>query len=86
MATSDTVTVPHDLFHQIEERARAAGTTVDAQTTELLTRALAEEMRERNLVNEVRKERGALASRGVYLTDDSIRQAIQWRGTQVQSQ
>jgi hypothetical protein len=78
MATSDTVTVPHDLFHQIEERARAAGKSVDAQAAELLTKALADELRERQLLSEVRKEREAIAGRGVYLTDDSIRQAKEW--------
>jgi hypothetical protein len=37
-----TLSVPENLFHLIEQRARNQGTTVDAQVAELLAKALAE--------------------------------------------
>ena len=73
-----TLTVPENLFHQIEERARTQGTTVDDQAAELLAKALAEDPREAELLAEIRKEREEMASRGVFLTNESIAEAKSW--------
>ena len=70
-----TLTVPENLLHMIEARARNQGTTVDVQVAELLAKALAEDAREAELLAEIRKEREEMANRGVFLTDDFINEA-----------
>lgn len=73
-----TLTIPQNLFHQIEDRARTQGTTVDDQAAELLAKALAEDPREAELLAEIRREREEMASRGVFLTNASIAEAKRW--------
>ena len=70
-----TLTVPESLFHEIQALASAQGLTVDAQAAELLSKALAEDLREIELLTEIRAERDVMAKNSVLLTDDSIRQA-----------
>jgi hypothetical protein len=67
-----TLTVPETLLHQIEERARARGITIDAQAAELLADALSRDKAEEQLLAEIRKERDEMASRGVFLKMCSI--------------
>jgi hypothetical protein len=75
---SATITVSDALFEQVEARARARGTSVDVELTELLTKALADETRDSELLTEIRTEREQMARRGVFLTDDLIVQAKSW--------
>jgi hypothetical protein len=73
-----TLTVPDALFHQIEERARASGKTVEVEAVELLAKALNEDLAEAELMAEIRKERDEMAARGVFLTNESIAEAKNW--------
>jgi len=78
MGHNSTLTVPDDLFKELEERARARGISVDGEAAELLARALDRDKRESQLMSEIRKEREELARRGVFLTDEIIQQAKNW--------
>jgi hypothetical protein len=66
------------LFHQLEERARARGITLEAEVAELLNLALAKDVGEAELLAEIRKERESLAQSGVFLTDDLLTRAKSW--------
>ena len=73
-----TLTVPDALLQQIQERARARGTTIDAQAAELLADALSREKAEEQLLAEIRKERDEMARRGVFLSNEAIQEAKNW--------
>jgi hypothetical protein len=73
-----TLTVPEEIFQQIESRARAQGTTVDVQAADLLSKALAEDFREAELLAEIRLDREEMAKGSVFLTDESIAEAKNW--------
>ncbi len=78
MLESQTLRVPLNLFHVLEDRAKASGKTVDDQVAEILTRALADEAKEAELMAEIRKAREEMAARGISLTDEFIQEAKRW--------
>jgi hypothetical protein len=78
MPVGATITIPQALFELVQQRANSSGTTVDEEATKLLTRAIEREKSEAQLLSEIRMEREEMASRGVHITDDFIREARNW--------
>jgi len=70
--------IPKSIVHRLEERARIHGKPVATEAAELLSRALDEDEREANLLEEIRKDREEAAKQGVYITDELIREAKNW--------
>jgi len=78
MARIETGEIPDDVYRRIEQKAIADGVTVPQEVAKLLERAIAEDEEEARLMAEVRRERQALAAKGVYLTDDFLTEAKAW--------
>jgi len=75
---NDTLHIPEKLFHELEARAKASGTTVDHAATDLLTKALADEAAESQLLAQIKNERESMAGDGVFLTEESANEAKRW--------
>ncbi|HZL38618.1 MAG TPA: hypothetical protein VFC78_25140 [Tepidisphaeraceae bacterium] len=78
MTGNATLKVSGSLFHQIEERARERGISVDNEAAELLAKALAFEAEDAELLAEIRKDREQMAQNGVFLTDEFLDRAKRW--------
>ena len=76
--SNDILHIPEKLFHELEARAKAIGTTVDHTATELLAKALADEAAEARLMTEIKREREAMAADGVSLTEEFANEAKRW--------
>jgi hypothetical protein len=80
MATLKQLQLPDELLHSIERRAAAQDITIQEQVVRDLS--LAEkgprDVDEKALLVLIRKEREEMAARGVYLTDELLREAKNW--------
>lgn len=80
MAKLEQLEVPDDLLADIARRAKQRGVSIEQQVVTDLTIARAEQTvpAESALMDEIRRERDALARNGVHLTDDRLRDARNW--------
>jgi hypothetical protein len=80
MATLNQMHLPDELLLAIQRRAQARGVTVEEQIVRDLE--VAEVINggsdEQALLAEIRRERQVMASKGVYLTEEFLRQAKKW--------
>ena len=79
MATLNQVRLPDELLAAIERRAKEQGITVEEQVVRDL--ALAEGVSsgdEQALLVEIRRERQSMAEKGVFLTEEFLREAKAW--------
>jgi plasmid stability protein len=76
MRSLEIPNLPDDVYTRIEQRARLRGKTVAEQAAEFLAQALAaDDKGEAVLLDEIRQDRQRMAERGVFITDDDIREA-----------
>jgi hypothetical protein len=73
-----SLSIPDDLYSQLEQRARESGKTPTDHARQLLERALADEIADAQLLAEIRRDRDAMAAKGIHLTDDMLREAKNW--------
>jgi plasmid stability protein len=79
MATLNQLSLPDELHAAIKRRAAEQGITIEEQVLRDL--AVAEGMAmpvDANGLDEIRRDRQAMASKGVHLTDDFLRDAKAW--------
>lgn len=79
MATLDRLELPDELFDDLNRRAKLHGLSVEQQLVRDL--AVAQERdpeTEEALLRDIREERGMLAAKGVFLTDDFLDKAKRW--------
>ena len=78
MATLDHINLPDDLLAAIQRRATEHGVSVQEQVVQDLAQATspADTDDESRLLDEIRREREAMAAKGIWLTDESLKQAI----------
>src|SRR5436190_1687614 len=72
----DIPNVPDELFERIERRAQEAGRSLPEQATELLVRGLSADEAEHALLEAIRKDREALAKKGVWMTQSDLDDAL----------
>ena len=73
-----SLNVPEDLYRKLQEHARDIGHSPDEDAAQLLERALSSEAGEHALLEEIRRERDAMADQGVCLSDDALREGRNW--------
>ncbi len=79
MATLPALEVPDALLREIEQRALFHGISLEEQVVRDLARAQQDEAAdEEALMEEIRRDREAVAARGVYLTDEFLQRAKRW--------
>jgi hypothetical protein len=79
MAILNQLQLPDELLAAIARRAKEQGISIEEQVVRDLTRAectSAED--EQTLLAEIRREREAMAARGVHLTEDFLKKAKNW--------
>jgi hypothetical protein len=75
MAELDHLEIPDSLLASIRQRAAVAGISVEQQLVRDLS-SVAQDQDDRQLLEEIRKEREEMAAKGVFLTEDFLSQAI----------
>lgn len=79
MRTLESLNLPDELYERIEKLARIRGKPVGDVAAEFLVKGLAaDEAAEEILMAEIRADREEMARRGVFLTEESIREAKNW--------
>ena len=81
MARIREIDLPDQLLQAIQKRAAAQGITVEQQVVQDLALAEAgeEDLSEQELMVAIRRERQALADKGISLTPDELNEAKNWR-------
>jgi hypothetical protein len=71
--------VPENLYQELEKLARVRGSSIADVAAEFLVRSLTtDDAHEARLLAELRTGRDELANRGMFATDDEIREAKKW--------
>ncbi len=70
MSHVEITNIPEDIYHQLQERARANGKSVSQQAADYLRQAIVEGAAEAKLLADIREEREA---QNVYITEDGSR-------------
>jgi hypothetical protein len=71
--------VPDNLYLELEKLARVRGSSIADVAAEFLVRGLtSDDAHEARLLAELRSGREALSSRGVFASDEEIREAKKW--------
>jgi hypothetical protein len=80
MATISKVQLPDDLMHSIERRAASSNIPIEEQVVRDLLLADREQVKpdENAVLAEIRRDREAMAAKGVFLTDDFLKKAKSW--------
>jgi hypothetical protein len=81
MAKIREIDLPDQLLQAIQKRAAAQGITVEQRVVQDLAMAEAgeEDLSEQELLVAIRRERQALAEKGIGLTPDELTEAKNWR-------
>lgn len=76
MRTLEITDLPEDVYREIEKLARVRGTSLASVAAEILARGIgSEDPEEARLLAEIRADRDAMSKRGVYATEQEIRDA-----------
>jgi plasmid stability protein len=83
MATLELQNMPEELMEEIRRRARSHGVSVEEQVVRDLSAIPNEppartDEEEEKMLEEIRREREELASRGVFITKEMIDEAKNW--------
>jgi hypothetical protein len=76
MAEIDHLEIPDTLLESIRQRASAIGISLEEQLIRDLSAAAQLQNNERQLLDEIRREREEMAAKGVFLTEEFLKQAI----------
>lgn len=79
MKTLEIANLPDEVYQHMEKLARVRGKTVGEVAADYIAKGFAaEEAAEAQLMAEIRAEREEMAKRGVFITEDDIREAKNW--------
>jgi plasmid stability protein len=76
MATITLKNVPDDLHRRLKERAERHHRSLNREAIRCLEEAVAGDEPEEELLARIRANRARMAERGVWLTEESLREAI----------
>lgn len=78
MKSIEHVTLPDDVYDQIERRAQAAGRSAAEEAADMLARAAAADAKEAELLAEIRLGHEEMAKKGINATPEDILSAVEW--------
>jgi hypothetical protein len=79
MKTLEIANLPEEVYQHIEKLARVRGKAVGEVAADYIAKGLAaEEAAQAQVMAEIRTEREEMAKRGVYITEERVREAKNW--------
>ena len=78
MKNLENLMISDEVYNLIERRAKATGRSTAEEAADMLARSAAEEQKESELLEDIRRGHEEMARKGIFVTEADILSAIEW--------